>query len=119
VVTASGDQTCRLWDVEARRNITALRGHTGSVKSVATTAAARWAVATGARDGGVGLWDLRCPSRRSARVEAAAAAVAARGPNPLAPAEAAAMAAALALYLPPASMTQARPLRPLRPRPGG
>jgi len=34
-VTASGDQTARLWDVEKAETVAILRGHTCSLKSVA------------------------------------------------------------------------------------
>jgi denticleless len=38
VVTAGGDQTVRVWDVEHRQSLCCGHDHTGSVKSVATRA---------------------------------------------------------------------------------
>ena len=81
-MTGSGDQTCRVWDVETRRFLVSLRGHTGSIKSVSTREGAPWAVASGSRDGTVGLWDLRSPTRTSARTTLAAAQAASRAPTP-------------------------------------
>lgn len=37
-ITASGDQTARLWDVEKAETIAIFRGHTCSLKSVAVDA---------------------------------------------------------------------------------
>lgn len=61
LATASGDQTCRIIDMNTRTGTHTLLGHVGSVKNV------RWQpgsgnniLATCSRDGSVCLWDLRC-----------------------------------------------------------
>ena len=63
LATASGDQTCRIIDMNTRTGTHTLVGHGGSVKNV------RWQpgsgnniLATCSRDGGIILWDLRCAS---------------------------------------------------------
>ena len=48
-------------------HLVSLRGHGGSVKSVAAREDAPWAIATGARDGCVCLWDSRAPLQPAAR----------------------------------------------------
>ena len=53
MVTASGDQTCRLWDTSTHLEIQTLRGHTGSVKAVRAARPHRTpALATVSRTGG-------------------------------------------------------------------
>ncbi|KAJ9604476.1 hypothetical protein H2200_011312 [Cladophialophora chaetospira] len=61
LATASGDQTCRIIDMNTRTGTNTLVGHVGSIKNV------RWQpgsgnkiLATCSRDGSVCLWDLRC-----------------------------------------------------------
>lgn len=61
LATASGDQTCRIIDMNTRTGTHTLVGHVGSIKNV------RWQpgsgdqiLATCSRDGSVCLWDLRC-----------------------------------------------------------
>ncbi|EXJ55870.1 hypothetical protein A1O7_08801 [Cladophialophora yegresii CBS 114405] len=61
LATASGDQTCRIIDMNTRTGTHTLVGHVGSIKNV------RWQPASGnkilatcSRDGSVCLWDLRC-----------------------------------------------------------
>ena len=67
LVTASGDQRARLWDVETQALLASLRGHAGSLKSVSVRPDEPWAVATGARDGTFCLWDTRDAPRPVAR----------------------------------------------------
>ena len=67
LLTASGDQRARLWDVETQTLLASLRGHAGSIKSVSVRPDAPWAVATGARDGNFCLWDTRDAPRPVAR----------------------------------------------------
>jgi WD40 repeat protein/mono/diheme cytochrome c family protein len=56
-VVASGDRSVRYYDVEGRRDLKRLIGHTASVWSVALSADAKFA-ATGAMDGTARVWDL-------------------------------------------------------------
>jgi denticleless len=65
LLTASGDQTCRLWDLQTVQCLATARGHTGSIKSVATRESSPYLFATGGRDGCVMLWDSRMGSARS------------------------------------------------------
>uniref|UniRef100_A0A2N9FUV7 Uncharacterized protein n=1 Tax=Fagus sylvatica TaxID=28930 RepID=A0A2N9FUV7_FAGSY len=66
ILTASGDQTMKVWDVQEKKCIGALTGHTGSVKSMCShpTNPSRLPniVVSGSRDGSFALWDLRCTS---------------------------------------------------------
>ncbi|KAJ1891267.1 hypothetical protein LPJ66_007015, partial [Kickxella alabastrina] len=58
LLTAAADDTCRLWDAERATLCAEFRGHTKTVRAV------DWlqpqCFASGARDGAVLLWDLRC-----------------------------------------------------------
>ena len=85
LLTASGDQRCKLWDAETRTCLLSLRGHGGSVKSVATRRELPWAALSGSRDGSVALWDMRQPQRSRTR------------------------AGVLDVFLPPAGSVKARP----------
>ena len=42
ILTASGDHSLQLWDVETRRRTARLLGHTGSVRSVSSSTASRY-----------------------------------------------------------------------------
>jgi WD40 repeat protein/serine/threonine protein kinase len=65
VLTASSDQTARLWHLVSGRCIHRLEGHTGEVRSVAMSPDRRFG-ATGGDDGSVVLWSLlRATSIRS------------------------------------------------------
>ncbi|KAJ1982835.1 hypothetical protein H4R33_004953 [Dimargaris cristalligena] len=66
ILSASGDQTVKLWDVE-RRVCTALfnQTHEGSVKSCSWCSQDPFVFASAGRDGRVVVWDLRCASRRA------------------------------------------------------
>ncbi|KAI8849026.1 WD40-repeat-containing domain protein [Chytridium lagenaria] len=63
-VTASGDQTCKLWDVENTHMICLFAGHDCSVKSVTFDPMAPNVFATAARDGNIMIWD---PSKSKAK----------------------------------------------------
>eukprot|EP00808_Paulinella_micropora_P024693 g1285.t1 len=58
VATASGDQTCKVWDVATENCLYTLRGHQGSVKAVSVQEGGN-VLCTGSRDGDVRVWDLR------------------------------------------------------------
>ena len=57
LITASGDQSCRLFDPQQEVELRTFRGHRGSVKAVATCDASIFA--SGARDGAICVWDTR------------------------------------------------------------
>lgn len=60
LLTASGDQSVKLWDAQTEQCIVSFRGHCGSVKSVACHRDGAGNVfASGARDGAIMLWDVR------------------------------------------------------------
>ncbi|KAI8840480.1 WD40-repeat-containing domain protein [Chytriomyces cf. hyalinus JEL632] len=65
IATASGDATCRLWDVMTKKCINVFKGHTSSVKSVAFSMHDPNMVVTGGRDGSVMIWDVRCTGTAS------------------------------------------------------
>ncbi|KAM0945844.1 putative transcription factor WD40-like family [Dioscorea sansibarensis] len=60
IVTASGDQSIKLWNAENRKCMGILAGHTGSVKSISPHASNPDIIVSGSRDGSFALWDLRC-----------------------------------------------------------
>ncbi|XP_030051930.1 denticleless protein homolog [Microcaecilia unicolor] len=60
IVTASGDQTARLWDVRVGELIGTCRGHQCSLKSVAFSKYEKAVFCTGGRDGNIMVWDTRC-----------------------------------------------------------
>ncbi|XP_041003770.1 denticleless protein homolog [Juglans microcarpa x Juglans regia] len=62
ILTASGDQTVKVWDVQEMKCIAELMGHTGSVKSICSHPTNPDIVVSGSRDGSFALWDLRCNS---------------------------------------------------------
>ena len=59
-LTASGDQTARLWDVRKAETLGIFRGHTCSLKSINVQFKSSFVFATGARDGKIMIWDTRC-----------------------------------------------------------
>ncbi|PKI75133.1 hypothetical protein CRG98_004468 [Punica granatum] len=67
ILTASGDQTIRLWDVQKRKCTGVLMGHTGSVKSLCPHPSNSNLVVSGARDGSFAIWDLRCNRASTSR----------------------------------------------------
>ncbi|KAG1366985.1 denticleless protein [Cocos nucifera] len=62
ILTASGDQTIKIWNVEKRKCTGIFVGHTGSVKSLCSHSSNPDLVVSGSRDGSFALWDLRCES---------------------------------------------------------
>ncbi|XP_053565334.1 denticleless protein homolog [Bombina bombina] len=66
LVTASGDQTAKLWDVKAGELIGVFKGHQCSVKSVAFPKYEKAVFSTGGRDGNIMLWDTRCSKKDGA-----------------------------------------------------
>lgn len=69
MLTASGDQTVRLWDIEARAGLGVMKGHSGSVKSLCVHPSQSEIFASGSRDGRVALWDVRSSFSRNAANE--------------------------------------------------
>jgi denticleless len=69
LVTASGDGTARLFDVETAAELGAFAFHRGTVKAVAVRPGSGGDVfASCGRDGALALWDARVASRASASV---------------------------------------------------
>ncbi|CAM6123553.1 unnamed protein product [Calypogeia fissa] len=62
MLTASGDQTIKLWDVEHKTGVSVMKGHTGSVKSLCANSSQSDLFVSGARDGCIAFWDIRTPS---------------------------------------------------------
>ncbi|KAG9129285.1 hypothetical protein Leryth_015667 [Lithospermum erythrorhizon] len=60
IITASGDQSIKLWDAQEKKCIRSLMGHTGSVKSISSHPNNHDIILSGSRDGSFALWDLRC-----------------------------------------------------------
>src|SRR4051812_27532662 len=58
-VTASGDQTARLWDVESQQPKAILCGHTCSIKSISYSTLNPYLWSTASRDGNIFIWDIR------------------------------------------------------------
>ncbi|KZV43410.1 denticleless proteinA-like [Dorcoceras hygrometricum] len=59
ILTASGDQSIKVWDAQNKECIRALMGHTGSVKSISSHPTNPDIVVSGSRDGSFALWDIR------------------------------------------------------------
>ncbi|KAG8062199.1 hypothetical protein GUJ93_ZPchr0003g18457 [Zizania palustris] len=60
LLTASGDQTVKIWTVEDNKCLGVLSGHTGSVKTLSCHSSNPELIVSGSRDGSFALWDLRC-----------------------------------------------------------
>ncbi|NXL29675.1 DTL protein, partial [Glaucidium brasilianum] len=60
IVTASGDQTAKVWDVRAGELLGVCMGHQCSLKSVAFSRFEKAVFCTGGRDGNIMVWDTRC-----------------------------------------------------------
>ncbi|CAA0820175.1 Transducin/WD40 repeat-like superfamily protein [Striga hermonthica] len=60
ILTASGDQSIKVWDVQEQTCIRVLTWHTGSVKSISCHPTNHNLVVSGSRDGSFALWDTRC-----------------------------------------------------------
>uniref|UniRef100_A0A4W3IGX8 Uncharacterized protein n=1 Tax=Callorhinchus milii TaxID=7868 RepID=A0A4W3IGX8_CALMI len=60
LVTASGDQTAKLWDVTGSELLGTFKGHQCSLKSVSFGDWEKAVFCTGGRDGNIMVWDTRC-----------------------------------------------------------
>ncbi|XP_044304031.1 denticleless protein homolog [Varanus komodoensis] len=60
IVTASGDQTAKVWDVRTGELLGVCKGHQCSLKSVAFSKFEKAVFCTGGRDGNIMVWDTRC-----------------------------------------------------------
>ncbi|KAL6960553.1 hypothetical protein U1Q18_038316 [Sarracenia purpurea var. burkii] len=67
IVTASGDQSIKVWDAQEKKCIATLMGHTGSVKSICSHPTNLDLIVSGSRDGSFALWDLRCSKVRNGK----------------------------------------------------
>ncbi|KAG2400306.1 Threonine dehydratase [Vigna angularis] len=67
ILTASGDQTIKLWDVQEQKCLEVLIGHMGSVKSMCPHPTNADIIVSGSRDGSFRIWDLRCKSTAKSR----------------------------------------------------
>uniref|UniRef100_A0A6Q2X689 Uncharacterized protein n=1 Tax=Esox lucius TaxID=8010 RepID=A0A6Q2X689_ESOLU len=63
LVTASGDQMAKLWDVTSGELLGTFKGHQCSLKSVAFTQQEKAVFCTGGRDGNIMVWDTRCSKK--------------------------------------------------------
>ncbi|KAK6297195.1 hypothetical protein J4Q44_G00317780 [Coregonus suidteri] len=63
LVTASGDQMAKLWDVTSEELLGSFKGHQCSLKSVAFTQQDKAVFCTGGRDGNIMVWDTRCSKK--------------------------------------------------------
>ncbi|XVF16355.1 hypothetical protein REPUB_Repub10bG0024400 [Reevesia pubescens] len=69
ILTASGDQTIKVWDAQEKKCIGVLTGHTGSVKSLSSHPTNSGLVVSGSRDGSFAIWDLRCNINSKSRFD--------------------------------------------------
>lgn len=68
LVTASGDQTARVTDMQTQKTMYILSGHKGSVKQVRFHPNDERMVTTSSRDGSVQIWDLRCSTKTASQI---------------------------------------------------
>ncbi|KAJ2493278.1 hypothetical protein IWW37_000741 [Coemansia sp. RSA 2050] len=59
MVTASADETCRLWDVEQQKLLGVFSGHSQTVRSVSWRHEDQNCFSSASRDGSIMMWDLR------------------------------------------------------------
>ncbi|KAJ2699451.1 hypothetical protein H4R19_005536, partial [Coemansia spiralis] len=59
-VTASADETCRLWDVERQALLGTFAGHSQTVRSISWRHSDMHCFSTASRDGSIMMWDVRC-----------------------------------------------------------
>ncbi|KAJ2759532.1 hypothetical protein IWQ56_005715, partial [Coemansia nantahalensis] len=59
-VTASADETCRLWDVERQALLGTFAGHSQTVRSISWRPSDMHCFSTASRDGSIMMWDVRC-----------------------------------------------------------
>ncbi|KAF3908569.1 Jouberin [Orbilia brochopaga] len=59
LASASGDQLCRVNDIERKIPVAILTGHTGSVKQINYSPSDQNLIVTSSRDSNVHIWDLR------------------------------------------------------------
>ncbi|KAE8689349.1 hypothetical protein F3Y22_tig00110940pilonHSYRG00421 [Hibiscus syriacus] len=60
ILTASGDQTIKVWDAQEKKCTGVLILHTGSVKCLSSHPTNSDLFVSGSRDGSFAIWDLRC-----------------------------------------------------------
>jgi WD40 repeat protein len=65
LATASGDQTCAIFDLHSQQPLATLWGHAGSVKTIRNSNHNPYIYISGARDGSVCLWDIRARGNNS------------------------------------------------------
>ncbi|KAG8634993.1 hypothetical protein MANES_17G112600v8 [Manihot esculenta] len=71
LLTASGDQTIKVWDAQKQKCTGVLMGHTGSIKSIYCHPTNSDLLVSGSRDGSFAMWDLRCKNAsKNRRTEA-------------------------------------------------
>ncbi|KAL8097734.1 uncharacterized protein LOC141686990 [Apium graveolens] len=68
ILTASGDQSIKLWDAEEKKCLGVLLGHTGSIKSICSHPTNHDIILSGSRDGSFALWDLRCSDSKQGAI---------------------------------------------------
>ncbi|KAK5820441.1 hypothetical protein PVK06_025488 [Gossypium arboreum] len=69
ILTASGDQTIKVWDALEKKCIGVLMLHTGSVKCLSSHPTNSDLVVSGSRDGSFAIWDLRCKINSRSRYD--------------------------------------------------
>ncbi|GMI67083.1 hypothetical protein like AT3G27640 [Hibiscus trionum] len=69
ILTASGDQTIKVWDAQDNKCTGVLTGHTGSVKCLSSHPTNSDLVVSGSRDGSFAIWDLRCKIDSNSRCD--------------------------------------------------
>ncbi|XVE67875.1 hypothetical protein DITRI_Ditri09bG0023100 [Diplodiscus trichospermus] len=69
ILTASGDQTIKVWDAQKKKCTGVLTGHTGSVKCLSSHPTNSDLVISGSRDGSFAIWDLRCKVNSNGRCD--------------------------------------------------